>query len=280
MVGLSSDANQPTRELQAVAAALVTLMVTVAPLANVPTWEVARRFLGSELTLRIGADLMGAVLAAGFVGAAALAAPLSDEARGFRALLDLIAHWSLPMLWALAMWMVAANLGAALVRAGFAIVAGVGLGLLMRLSEPRSCSDRRYEATLFVDLATYAAVLALLTILQAAHLRSALSATSTVLLTTLSALGLLCRAETRTWETLAASVTVGMLLGQLTWALNYCPVAPATAGGLLLIGFYALVGILRHALRDELRPHHVVEFALVGLAGIALIVFRGQIWGG
>jgi len=276
----ASDVNQPNRELQAVAAALVTLMVTVAPMASVPTWEVARRFLGSELTLRVGADLMGAVLAAGFVGAASLAAPLSAEARGFRALLDLIAHWSLPMLWAMAMWMVAANLGAALIRAGFAAVAGVGLGLLMRLTEPRSCSERRYEAALFVDLASYAAVLALLTLLQAAHLRSALSATSTVLLTTLSALGLLCRTGTRTWETLAAAVTVGMLLGQLTWALNYCPVAPATAGGLLLIGFYALVGILRHALRDGLRPHHVVEFALVGLAGVALIVFRGQLRGG
>jgi len=280
MMESASDVNQPNRELQAVAAALVTLMVTVAPMASVPTWEVARRFLGSELTLRVGADLMGAVLAAGFVGAASLAAPLSAEARGFRALLDLIAHWSLPMLWAMAMWMVAANLGAALIRAGFAAVAGVGLGLLMRLTEPRSCSERRYEAALFVDLASYAAVLALLTLLQAAHLRSALSATSTVLIATLSALGLLCRAGTRTWETLAAAVTVGMLLGQLTWALNYCPVAPATAGGLLLIGFYALVGILRHALRDRLRPHQVVEFALVGLAGVALIVFRGQLWGG
>ena len=40
------------------------------------------------------------------------------------------------------------------------------------------------------------------------------------------------------------------------------------------------VGILRHALRDRLRPHQVVEFALVGLAGVALIVFRGQLWGG
>jgi hypothetical protein len=275
----ATHTDQPTRELQAIAAAIVALLVALAPLASIPTWELARRFLGSELTLRVGADLIGAALVAGLVGAAALAGPLPDGTKGWQGVLALVAHWSLPMLWSLTMWTVAPNLSAALVRAAFAVAGGVGLGLLMRFSEPRSASASTYEANLFVDLATYATVLALLTMLQAAHLRSALSATSTVALTALAALGLLCRVSARPWETLAASVTVGMLLGQLTWALNYCPVAPATAGGLLLIAFYALVGILRHALRNRLRPYQVIEYALVGLAGVALIVFRGQIWG-
>lgn len=272
-------ADQPNRELQAVAATLVALTVTIAPLASIPTWGVARRFLGSELTLPIGADFFGAALIVGWIGAAALTAPLPREARSFRAALSLVAHWSLPMLWALAMWTVAPNLSTALVRAGFAIVGGVGLGLLMRFTEPQSRPLCRYEASLFVDLATYTTVLALLTMIQAAHLRSALSATSTVALTALAALGLLYRAGVRPWETLAASLTVGMLLGELTWAMNYYPIAPVTAGGLLLVAFYALVGILRHALQNRLRTRDVVEFALVGIAGVAVIALRGQIWG-
>ncbi|MGI6380673.1 MAG: hypothetical protein ACOX2R_07890 [Anaerolineae bacterium] len=81
----ASDVNQPNRELQAVAAALVTLMVTVAPMASVPHLGGGAPLPGVRADVaRRAPDLMGAVLAAGFVGAASLAAPLSAEARAIQ----------------------------------------------------------------------------------------------------------------------------------------------------------------------------------------------------
>lgn len=273
----TTQPNHPEREIQAIVAALVALMVTVAPLANIPTWELAANFLGSELALRAGADLIGAALVAGLVGAAALATSPPAETDGFGTLLGFVAHWSLPMVWAVTMWEVAPNLNASLVRAAFAAAGGVSLGLLMRLSEPRSHEDRDQDANLFVDLATYVSLLALLTMLQTAHLRSAISATSAAALGALAALGLLYPVSAPPWQTLAAALTTGMLLGQFTWALNYCPAAPATAGGLLLVSFYGLVGILRHALRGKLRAQQVVEYTFVCLTGLALIALRTRL---
>jgi len=271
--------RQPQREIQAVVAAIIALMVAFSPLARTPTWEFAASFLGSKLALEAGADLLGAAIVAGLVGAAALVGPLSSESWGLQALLELAAHWALPMIWAVAMWEIAPNLRASLMRAAFAIAGGVGLGLLMRVSEHRRRAAHHQPSDLFEDLATYVALLALLTMLHAAHLRSAISATSAAVLGSLSALGLLYPFGATPWRTLGASLATGMLLGQFMWALNYCTATSATAGGLLLLSFYAMIGILRHALRDRLRPRHVIEYLLVCGLGLTLILMRARLWG-
>jgi hypothetical protein len=269
-------ANHPQRQMQAVAAALVALLVAVGPLAQIPTWEFSASFLGSELALEVGADLLGAALVAGLVGSAALGTALPAEMRGLQALLGIAAHWALPMVWAVAMWEIAPSFVASLTRAAFAIGASVGLALLMRLSEPRARESRNRPSTVYEDLATYSGLLALLTVLHAAHLRSAISATAVAALGTLAALGLFFPLGVTPWRTLAASLTVGALLGQFTWALNYCAVSSVTAGGSLLLGFYVMVGMLRHALQEDLNPHQVAEYVLVSGAGIALMVVRAR----
>ncbi|MGC9358905.1 MAG: hypothetical protein ACP5G7_00840 [Anaerolineae bacterium] len=271
--------DHPQREMQAIAAALVALMVAVAPLAQIPSWEFSASFLGSELTLEIGANLLGPALAAGLVGSAVLGASLPAGTRGLRALLGLAAHWALPMVWAVAMWEIAPSFATSLTRAAFAIGTGVGLVLLMRLSEPRARMSRDRPSSVLEDLATYVGLLAILTGLHAAHLRSAISATAIAVLGALAALGLFFPLGITPWRTLAASLTVGGLLGQFTWALNYCAVGSVTAGGLLLLAFYVMVGMLRHALRDDLKSQQVVEYLLVCCAGVVLIVLRVRFGG-
>ncbi len=260
--------------MQVIVAALVALMVALAPLAQIPTWEFSASFLGSELALEVGADLLGAALVAGLVGAAALGANLPSDRGSLQTLLGLAAHWALPMVWAVAMWEIAPSLAASLTRAAFAIGTGIGLALLMRLSEPEARVSNDRPSSMFEDLATYAGLLAILTVLHAAHLRSAISATTIAALGALAALGLFFPLGSTPWRTMAASLTVGGLLGQFTWALNYCAVSSVTAGGLLLLAFYVMVGMLRHALQEDLRARQLIEYLLVSCAGVALLVLR------
>lgn len=270
--------HRPQRQMQAIASALVALMVALAPLAQVPTWEFSASFLGSELALEVGANLLGAAQVAGLVGAAALGANLPPDRGSLQALLGLAAHWALPMVWAVAMWEIAPSLAASLTRAAFAIGTGIGLALLMRLSEPAARMSNDRPSSMFEDLATYAGLLAILTVLHAAHLRSAISATTIAALGALAALGLLFPLGITPWRTMAASLTVGGLLGQFTWALNYCAVSSVTAGGLLLLAFYVMVGMLRHALQEDLQARQLIEYLLVSCAGVALLVLRVRLW--
>ena len=48
---------------------------------------------------------------------------------------------------------------------------------------------------------------------------------------------------------------VGLLLGQITWALNYWPLLPGLTGGLLLLlSFYLTVGIAQQGLPRTVSP--------------------------
>ena len=66
---------------------------------------------------------------------------------------------------------------------------------------------------------------------------------------------------------------VGLLLGQITWALNYWPLLPGLTGGLLLLlSFYLAVGIAQQSLQERLTRRVLMEFAVFGVLALGLIV--------
>jgi hypothetical protein len=73
---------------------------------------------------------------------------------------------------------------------------------------------------------------------------------------------------------LVYSGVVGVLLGELTWALNYWPLLPGLTGGLiLLLSFYLAVGIALQGLQGRLNRRVLVEFGVFAAAAVLLIVF-------
>ncbi len=74
----------------------------------------------------------------------------------------------------------------------------------------------------------------------------------------------------KTW--LFAAI-IALSLGQITWALNYWRIGALTAGLLLLLIFYVLVGLAQQQLLGKLSRRALWEFGSVAVAAL-LIIFN------
>lgn len=63
----------------------------------------------------------------------------------------------------------------------------------------------------------------------------------------------------------------GMILGEITWALNYWPLTGWTGGAILLIAFYLIAGLLLAQVREGLRRRDIVEYGLVAAVAFAIV---------
>jgi len=63
----------------------------------------------------------------------------------------------------------------------------------------------------------------------------------------------------------------GVILGEITWALNYWPLTGWTGGAVLLIAFYLVAGLILAQVRDGLRRRDVLEYGLSAAAMFALV---------
>jgi hypothetical protein len=66
---------------------------------------------------------------------------------------------------------------------------------------------------------------------------------------------------------------VGLLLGEVTWGLNYWPAPFLLGGALLLLVFYVSVSLITHYLSDTLRRRVIIEYALLGGGLFAAVVY-------
>ncbi len=65
----------------------------------------------------------------------------------------------------------------------------------------------------------------------------------------------------------------GVILGQVTWALNYWPLTGWTGGAVLLIAFYFIAGLLLAQIREGVRRRDLLEYGLSALCLFALVVW-------
>jgi hypothetical protein len=65
----------------------------------------------------------------------------------------------------------------------------------------------------------------------------------------------------------------GIMLGQVTWALNYWQATGWTGGAVLLVCFYFLGGIILTQLRRGVEPRDVVEYSAVSAVALAIVVY-------
>jgi hypothetical protein len=132
-------------------------------------------------------------------------------------------------------------------------------------------------ARLFLNIVAYLAALILFSVLYGAKLRSALSASSMAVLATILALALLRGAPGAIPRTWTYAAIIGLVLGQATWALNYWGVGGLAGGGLLTLIFYYFTGLSQQRLLGRFSRPVLVEFSLVGLAGLLLLANQGAL---
>jgi hypothetical protein len=153
------------------------------------------------------------------------------------------------------------------------MLTGAALGLSMAgiyyTIDPFARGYRR--ARLGMNALTYAVALVLFLLVYRSRARSIVSATEIMLVSGLLALELL-RGSGRPMLmiTLYAGIT-GLLLGQVTWVLNYWRLASLTGGLVLLVVFYDVVGLAQSALQGRISRRVIIEYGLITIGAMALI---------
>jgi len=149
------------------------------------------------------------------------------------------------------------------------IVLGLSLAGLYYTVDPFQPGYRR--ARLGMNALTYAIALLLFLVVYRTRVRSIISATEVLLVSSLLALELLRGSERPiTLVALYAGIT-GVVLGQATWVLNYWRLDGLTGGLVLLVLFYNVVGLAQHALHGRVRRRILLEYGLITIAAMALI---------
>lgn len=78
-------------------------------------------------------------------------------------------------------------------------------------------------------------------------------------------------AERLNTRSLLLAGAAGLLLGQVTWAINYWPVVPLVGGMFLLLSLYVLYGLMALYLTEGLTSRAVVEFGVVAGLGMVFV---------
>ena len=156
------------------------------------------------------------------------------------------------------------------VSLGFAVLLLIALVLGRYYSlDPQS---RLFGSARFAsNLVVYLLALGFFAAVYGTRARSLQSATAIAALAFLLALYTLGPQLTRrSW--LAAAVS-GVMMGEVTWGLNYWPLGGLVGGLFLLLVFYGLTGTLHSYLAGRLNRGVLLEFVAVLGAGLALLTF-------
>lgn len=139
--------------------------------------------------------------------------------------------------------------------------------------EPGQPGFRR--GRLVLNSLAYGSALLLFLFVYQTRIRSLVSGTVVAGTAALLAIELLRSSTGRTSTVLGYGAIVGVILGQVTWALNYWPVPDITGGLLLLLIFYLLVSFAQHDLEGHLTRRVAIEFALFAIVALLLIYLVG-----
>ncbi len=126
------------------------------------------------------------------------------------------------------------------------------------------------RARLILDALAYGSALLLFLFVYQTRTRSLLSGSLIAATAVLLAVELLRSTTDRVSLVISYGVIVGLILGQVTWALNYWLLPNFIGGLLLLLIFYMLTGIAQQGLQNRLTQRVLVEFAV--FAGVALLL--------
>jgi hypothetical protein len=92
------------------------------------------------------------------------------------------------------------------------------------------------------------------------------------LVSTLLAIEIFREAEADPIRALVFAAVIGLIVAEARWVLYFIPLEGFLAGVSLLLVFYLATGIISHYLTDHLDRTVIMEFALVTVAGLAIVI--------
>ncbi len=255
---------------------VVILAATLSATISLPSQQFVLQLFGSELSLRFSGPvqvvlLLGLAVCSG-VDALVRRAP-TGQLRANAPIAYRTTFYSLPTTLTLIGLVAVHSVG----WWGYQLAGAVGLGLMlaivisMQLATHTLDTAGRRALRLLLNALAYALALGLYALVFGARLRSLLSGTGIMVVSGLIALELYRNNETnasRIW--LYAGLTA-LLMGELTWALNYTALTAQVGSALLLLVFYTLTGIVQQSLWGRLDRRAMAEYGIVLAAGLIVI---------
>jgi hypothetical protein len=138
-----------------------------------------------------------------------------------------------------------------------------------------SAIDTQARARFALNILGYVSTLAFYAAIYAPRVRSLMSATAVVMVTFLVSFELLRGNGTNITRTLRMSAVIALVLGQMTWALNYWTISPLVGGAVLLVLLYACVGIVQSDMMGKLTRRVAGEYSAVAACGVAILLLAG-----
>lgn len=275
-----STSTAPSRFLPLDRLSLLTSLVlvglTLSLILDLPAYRAELSLLGSEASFTIsGVWLIAALLAA--LTAAGVNAIVRAHPR-----VHLIEARYIFMLWVLPVLIVIT----ATLLLSFADVRAYGVSALLLVAAAGAffvativgqyitidLSDRYYSAArLGLNLAAYLIGLILFATIYSLKIRSLYSAPMIGFAAGLLALEMLRGSEADFVRTWIFSAAIGLVIGEMVWALNYWNLSGFVGGAFLLIFFYAFAGLTQQYLWRRLTRIVLVEFAMISIGAIILL---------
>lgn len=132
------------------------------------------------------------------------------------------------------------------------------------------------RSRLVLNALAYGSALLLFAFVYQTRTRSLLSSSIIAITATFLAVEMLRNTTDRPDLVFTYSAIVGLVLGQVTWALNYMSQVPDLTGGLLLLLlFYLIVGIAQQGLQERITPRVLWEFVVFTVVALVLIALLG-----
>lgn len=268
----------PRNDRLSITVSLVVLGLLLSQLVTLPPRTIDLQVLGSELQLRLAGPVQFTIIMAALVCAGVDAVVRQRRSQRGNALVYTAPYWALPgMLTVVSMILLnnAHDWGARLVLVA---LAGVAFAVVVNLQlHSMDVSENRPPwVRLALNGIVYTLALVLFVAVYSARLRSVVSATTIMFISGLLSLELLRGLNERISRLWLYAALIGLMLGEITWSLNYTSLPNPVGGGLLLMVFYGLASIVQQYLSRQLSRRVLVEYGavivvgLLALAGYAL----------
>ncbi|MHB0857520.1 MAG: DUF5656 family protein [Anaerolineae bacterium] len=272
----------PRADRLAITVSLVMVGLALSLVVALPERQVSMRVLGSALSVRFsGVSQLGVVIIA-VVCAGVDSIMRAHSLVQARSLAYTVMFWVLPCVVTLASMLLLGDLAWWGYQVALICLTGLMLGLVIlaqyRSIDPQGAQHRL--ARLSLNGAVYLAALIVFVALYGSRMRSIVSATGMLIASALLAVELYRSAHASLWRVWLFAALTGLLMGELTWSMNYASVDARIGGAFLLLVFYLLTGLVQQHLWQRLTRQVWIEYAIIGAVGLLALGSFSQFVGG
>jgi hypothetical protein len=161
----------------------------------------------------------------------------------------------------------------AMIIASLVTFIGLILGPISRQMMMFAGEVGRERARVIFTLLVHGMAFLTLAMVYIHKVRSIFSATAVMIIGLLLFLALTEGEDDLFIRRLVYALVGGIMLGQVTWGLNYWQATGWTGGAVLLVCFYLFGGLILTHLRRGLWPRDVVEYGAVSIIALGIVVY-------